>query len=510
MGAPTAGLTEAEFAARLAASSIAPGADSLSGAHRTANWLAEGLDRLPDVGEVPLAMDDPADLDIEAAGRRLRDGSLTALALVEAVLKRIAARQAQDLSFTRMLADEARAAARNADAELAAGIDRGPLHGIPVGIKDMIDVAGVATTAGSRTRGEMPATDDAALVARLRDAGAIIIGKLATYEWATVGPAFDTPFPPATNPWSPEHITGGSSSGSASAVAAGTLRIAIGTDTGGSIRAPANYCGLVGLKPSFGLVPMAGVLPLSPSLDHAGPLSATVSEAALTLDVLAALPAERSSARLIGQPIGGLSIGYARDWFAMDPQLHPAVLAALDEAASTLSSLGANVALVSLPDYSPAEIAAAAILHAESFAYHRQMLAARASDYGRKTYESLIAGAALTEAQLKRARAHGEAFRRELDDGVLAHHDVILTAGTLTPALPVELFRTGGVWTPMRTIGFNLSGHPALSLPAGFHEGLPIGLQLVGQHLGEAVLLQVGAAFEAATDFHLRRPPAAA
>lgn len=500
-------LSEAEFAAKLAAGGIAPAGDALSGAHRTAAWLAEGLDRLPDYGEADVPQDDPADLSIPEAGLRLRDGRLTSLALVEAVLKRIAARQKDDLSFTRVLADEARDRARLADAELGDGHDRGPLHGIPVGIKDMIDVAGVPTSAGSRTRDDSPAGEDAALVARLRDAGAIIIGKLATYEWATVGPAFDTPFPPATNPWSPAHITGGSSSGSAAAVASGTLRIAIGTDTGGSIRAPANYCGLVGLKPTFGLVPMAGVLPLSPSLDHAGPMAATVLETALTLDALAGLPAENASARLIGQPVDGLRIAFARDWFASDPQLHPAVFAALDAAASTLSALGANVALVALPDYFDAEVAAAAILHAESFAYHREMLAARAADYGKKTYESLIAGAALTEAQVGRARAHGEAFRRALDAEIFAHHDVILTAGTLTPALPVELFRQGGVWTPMRTIGFNLSGHPALSLPAGFHDGLPLGLQLVGRHFGEAQLMQLGAAFEAATDFHLERPP---
>lgn len=500
-------IAEADFRAELDEAGIAAAPDLVARAHAIAAWLDKGLAALPDAAAGFTTVEDPAEFSIPEAGARLRDGRLTAVALTEAVLARIERFQPCDRSFILVMAEAALDAAAVADAELAEGHDRGPLHGIPIGIKDMIDVVGTPTTAGSKGRLQTIAETDAALVARLREAGAIIIGKLATYEWATVGPSFDGPFPPATNPWNPAHITGGSSSGSASAVAGRILRTAIGTDTGGSIRAPANYCGVIGLKPTFGLVPMAGVLPLSPSLDHAGPLSATVMEAALTLDALAGLSGAESAAREIGQGVEGLKLAYARDFFAADPQVSPAVIEAMDRAVSVLSGLGANVTLVTLPDYFEAEIAAAAILHAESFAWHRGGLAAEPESYGRKTFESLIAGGALTEAQVEKARAYGMALRRRYDAEIFGAFDALVTAGTLTPGLPVEPFRTGGVWTPMRTIPFNLTGHPALALPIGFDGGLPLGMQIIGAHGAEAMICRIGAAHESATDHALAAPP---
>jgi aspartyl-tRNA(Asn)/glutamyl-tRNA(Gln) amidotransferase subunit A len=506
--APEGGLSREEFAARLRAQGLVLSREEADSVYGLANWLNEGVARL--ASQLPTEDEtaaDAADLSIAEAGRRLRDGSLTSLALTRAVLARIAERDKDYLSFYVVLAERAVNDARRADAELAAGKDRGPLHGIPVGIKDMIDVAGVPTTAGSVSRKDNVPTANATLVDRLVEGGAIIIGKLATYEWGTVGPAYDTLYPPARNPWSLDHITGGSSSGNAVAVAGGLLRTTVGSDTGGSVRGPAAYCGIVGLKPTFGLVPTTGTQGMSPSMDHEGPMSATTAEAALTLDVISARGSDESATRYLGQDIRGLRIGYARDWFAEDTQAHPAVVAAMDEAISTLSELGAVIEQVDLPDYYAIEVAAAAVLHYEGFKGHAKELAEKPEGFGRKTFQSIVAGAAITEAEYREAKRAGAAFRDALDRDVFSRFDAVVTVGTLTPALPVALFGKGSVWTPMRTIGFNISGHPALMLPMGFHEGLPLGMQIVGPHYGEARICQIGDAFERATDFSAQKPP---
>jgi aspartyl-tRNA(Asn)/glutamyl-tRNA(Gln) amidotransferase subunit A len=248
-----------------------------------------------------------------------------------------------------------------------------------VAFKDMIDLAGVATGCGARLRRGHVARADAEVVRRLREGGAVPLGKLATYEFALVGPSFDQPSPPAKNPWSQAHISGGSSSGSAAAVAAGLVRTAISTDTGGSIRSPACYCGVVGLKPTYGRVPMDGVVPLAPSLDHCGTISATVAEAALTFDAIANQSGRRASASL-DRGVDGLRIAYARDWFAGDPGLDPAVLRATDAAAERLARLGADVAEAQMPDYTLMHAAGAVLLQAESLALHRAHHASRGAD----------------------------------------------------------------------------------------------------------------------------------
>ncbi|WP_244487146.1 amidase [Devosia sp. Leaf420] len=474
-------------------------AESLFG---LAAWMSDGL-----AGPTRAAPDDAVlDLDIAELGARLRDGRLTSVALIEATLQRIAERGPSYLAFYAVAGEQARLDAQKADAELAEGQDRGPLHGIPVGIKDMIDVAGLATTANAPGRREAVATADAEVVRRLSEAGAVIIGKLATYEWGTVGPDKRGLFPPAKNPWSLEHITGGSSSGCAVAVAGGLLRTTIGTDTGGSVRGPAFYCGVVGFKPTFGSVPEDGVLTMSPSMDHVGPMSRTVAEAALTFDVIAAKSGDEAAARLIGQSVSGLSIGYARNWFADDPQVMPAVVAAMDAALSKLSELGASIGEIDLPDYPSVEIAAAAILHKESFDFHAGELREHPDAYGRRAFLSLAGGFAIDDRELAAARQIGREFTLGVNR-LLDAYDVIITVGALTTALEAAPFEKEAVWTPMRTIGFNVSGHPVLAMPIGFHEGLPIGMQIIGRHHDEARIIQVGHAFEQATDFSLQRPP---
>jgi aspartyl-tRNA(Asn)/glutamyl-tRNA(Gln) amidotransferase subunit A len=450
-------------------------------------------------------MTNPADLSVPEAAAMLRAGTLTSRALTEAVLDRIATRNPTLHAFTH-IATDALAQADRADALLAAGEDPGPLCGIPIAVKDLIDVAGQPATSGSRVHAGRTADSDAPTIARLRAQGAVLIGKVATYEFAMVGPDLTLPDPPARNPWNSAHITGGSSSGSAAAVAGGLVRLAVGTDTGGSIRSPSAYCGCVGLKPTYDRVSRAGAFPLSPSLDHTGPLAATVEEAALALDAMTEGEWRPASSR-IGQPITGLKIAYARDWFANDPQASPALIKALDEAASALSLLGAQITLVALPDYAPYEAAASVILHAEALDEHRDLIRDHASLYGRPTLQCLAFGAAIDAEDVAKARKAQTRLTAEML-AAMDGHDLILTATTLTPALPFSAFDgEKAVWTPMRTIAFNLTGQPALSLPAGFENGLPLGLQLIARHGDEDLLCRTGHAFERATDHSVQRPP---
>jgi aspartyl-tRNA(Asn)/glutamyl-tRNA(Gln) amidotransferase subunit A len=452
-------------------------------------------------------MTDPADLSLPEAAAALRGGTLTSRALTKAVLDRIADCNPRLDAFVHVATDALEQADR-ADALLATG-DPGPLCGIPVGVKDLIDVAGQPATSGSRVLSGRIAESDAAAIARLRAQGAVLIGKLATYEFAMVGPDLTLPAPPARNPWNTSHITGGSSSGSAAAVAGGNLRLAIGTDTGGSIRSPSAYCGCVGLKPTYDRISRTGVFPLSPSLDHTGLLAATVEEAALALDAMTEIPENwRSAAARIGQGVTGLKIGFARDWFATDPQTSESVVKAMDEAASTFSLLGATIKLVTLPDYSPFEAAASVILHAEALEGHRSLIRDHAAAYGRPTLQCLAFGAVIEADDVVQARKAQTRLATEMLDAMNGC-DLLMTATTLTSALPFSAFDgEKAVWTPMRTIAFNLTGQPALSLPAGFENGLPLGLQLIARHGDEDLLCAAGHAFERATDHCVQRPPA--
>lgn len=456
-------------------------------------------------------MGNAADLTILEAAMRLREGTLSSVALTQAHLDRIAERDGAYHAFLYVDVRGALAQAARADAALGRGEDWGPLHGIPIAIKDLFDTADMPTTYGSDLHaGHIPA-EDAEVVRRLKAAGAVLIGKLETYEFAMVGPVFDRFFPPAANPWDVSRSTGGSSSGSAAAVAGGLVRTTIGSDTGGSVRSPASYCGVVGLKPTYGRISTRGVSPLSPSLDHVGVVSATVAEAALTFDAIVdpedgmGMPA--ASSRL-GQSLAGLRLGYARDWFADDPETLPALLEAVDTAASMLSLLGAKIEEVTLPAAADFEEVGAVIIHAEAFEMHRRQLATSGDRYSRKVFQNIASGLCLTADDLARAHQAAVRLRAQLDRTVFSHFDAILTATTLTAAIPFADF-AGEVarWTPMRTIAFNVTGHPALSVPCGFAGGLPLGLQLIGRTGDEATLCQIGDAYEQATDFAAVKPP---
>lgn len=446
----------------------------------------------------------PADLAIPDAGAELRAGSLTSVALTEAHLDRIAARDGVYQAFITVTRERALEDAARADRELAEGDDRGPLHGIPIALKDLIDTAGILTTSGSLLFQSNSPQKDAVVATRLRDAGAVLLGKLMTYEFALVGPSFDLPFPASRNPWNTDHITGGSSSGSAAAVAGGLVRTTIGTDTGGSIRSPAAYCGVVGLKPTYERVARDGVFPLSPSLDHVGPLSATVAEAAITLDAIS----DADAASRLGEGIEGMRIAYARGWFATAAEADPAAIAAMDDAASALSLLGARIEEVALPDYALFEAAGAVILQAEALAIHAADLKARPDQYGRLAYQNLLTGVVLDDADIAIARAAAAELGRRLQAEIFVHFDAMVTINTLTPALPFSAFDgVNSVWTHMRTFPFNVTGNPVLAVPIGFAGGLPLGMQIVGRHGNEAGICSIGHAFERATDHSTQRPP---
>lgn len=438
-------------------------------------------------------MKSPADLTVTEAGQALRGGSITAEQLAEAHLARIDERNDAIGAFVHLDPDATLAAARKVDQELASGLDRGPLHGIPVAIKDIFDVADWPVRYGSRLYADRIAPGDATAVSRLREAGAVCLGLVATYELAIVGPSDDGLYPQPRNPWRREHITGGSSSGCAAAIAAGMVRVALGSDTGGSVRSPSAYCGTVGLKPTRDTLPKDGVLPLAPSFDTPGAMARTVPETRLLHAALADQPMPETSLSL-----HGVRIGIAREW--SQPEARPEIAAHTDDAAASLSLCGATLTPLVLPDLDLMIAAAAVVIHSEGLKTHRGFLAGDGGKMGRMPYQSMAAGAVLTEQDVANARRAGTLLGDQVD-AALCDVDAIIMPTTLTTAPAFADFAGGTAkWTPMCTLPFNMTGHPALSVPMGFADGLPLGLQIVGRPHDEATVLRIGEAFEMSTD----------
>jgi aspartyl-tRNA(Asn)/glutamyl-tRNA(Gln) amidotransferase subunit A len=429
--------------------------------------------------------DDPCDWPTDAVGAALRAGKFSVVELVQAQLERIAARDGDLHHFTLVTAERAMAEARRADDELRTGHDRGPLHGIPYGVKDVLDVVGLATTCNSRLRLDHRAAADSAIVARMAAAGAVLVGKLATSEFACGGADDTAPFPVARNPWDTRRYTGGSSSGAAGAIAAGTLRIAIGSDTGGSIRVPASYCGVVGMKPSRARAPTAGLFPLAPSLDHVGPLGRTVAEVALMLEEITA-----------DRDIEGLRLGYARA-LMIEAGVSVELIAAID---ACVVDLGAHVDEIVLPDFERVRACYRTLLEFEAYALHAQTLHARPESYGRDTHQRLMAGAKWTVDDHARESAYRDTLRVEVDN-LLRTHDAIILSTALgeAPLLPAPR----GPGSP--TLLASLTGHPALSLPIALSRaGLPLGAQIIGRAGEDAGVLRIAHALESAIDFERR------
>jgi aspartyl-tRNA(Asn)/glutamyl-tRNA(Gln) amidotransferase subunit A len=439
-------------------------------------------------------------------------------------LDRIAALDGRLKAYVAVTADAALAAARDAEAAAGSGRALGALHGVPVGLKDLYDVAGVPTTAGSRLAGGANAAEDATVVARLRAAGAIVLGKLNMHEFAFgpegLNPHFGTPW----NPWDAvtHRICGGSSSGSGAAVAAGCCPGALGSDTGGSIRIPASLCGLTGIKPTYGRVSRAGVVPLAWSLDHVGPMCRTAADCALMLGAMAgrdprdpttsARPVPDYRTALTGSA-AGLRVGLLRRFFLESASAE--VAAAVEAAAGVLAGLGAAVSEVRLDSAALAAGASFAVIGPEAYAYHEPWLRERRKDYGADVRQRLLVGAFVSASDyLKGQRARG--LIRDEVTRALADVDVLLAPTTPIAATPVgqDEVELGGQRLPVRTSlirytrVFNLTGHPAASLPCGFTAGgLPIGLHVIGRAFDEATVLRVADAYQRVTEFHRRRPP---
>jgi aspartyl-tRNA(Asn)/glutamyl-tRNA(Gln) amidotransferase subunit A len=454
-------------------------------------------------------------LTIAEAAELIAARKLSPVELVDAFLTRIAALDDQLNSFVTVTAERARQDAKRAEAEIMASGPRGPLHGIPYGLKDIFDVAGVRTTAQSRLLADNVPAEDSACAARLEAAGAILLGKNATWEFAHGGPSWDVLFPPARNPWNTDHSPAGSSSGSAAAVAAGLAPFSLGSDTGGSIRSPASACGIAGLKPTYGRVSRRGIIPNCFSQDHAGPLAWTCRDAALIMAVIAghdphdpgsvACGVPDYSAALTGS-IAGQVIGVPWRWLEDELPLSRAPRAAFEAALGVFTGLGATIRDVSLPPVRDYHATMKVIAVSELFAIHGEDLRTRPEMFGESLRYRVIAGGLVrAEEYLQALRARTKLAR--LTQHVLAEVDVIMLptgvpAGRLQPVHPASTFTQ-----PSYTSPFSVAGNPALSICSGFNEtGLPFSLQIVGKLFDEATVLRVGDAYERVTPWRQRRP----
>ena len=443
--------------------------------------------------------------------------TLSPTELTAALLKRIDHLQPKLHAFIRLDADAAMDAAKTAEKELAGGRSRGPLHGVPVGIKDIIDVAGLPTTGHSKILVGNVAKQDAVCVSLLRKAGAIIMGKLSTHEFAIGGPSFDLPFPPARNPWNPRHHPGGSSSGSGAGVASGMFPLALGTDTGGSVRNPASVCGIVWLKPTYGLVSRRGVFPLAFTLDHVGPMTRTVADNALLLDALAghdpkdpgsAATKVRNFGATLDRGVKGLRIGFIRHFHETDMPAHPDVTAALEDVERILEAEGAIVETVTLPKLSEFAGINRVILCSEAWSIHAPWLRERPGDYGALTRRRLLPGAFMTAGDYVGAQRRRTELIAAVNDK-LRDYDVLMCASSMDPASEIEdAAETARTYPRQARAPFNVTGHPALAMMSGLSgNGLPVSVQFVGRYFDDATVLRVAAAYEKVAGWYKKHPP---
>lgn len=457
-------------------------------------------------------------LGIAEAGRLMARGVLTSTALTEAFLARIAAVDHKLASYITVMADEARNAASQADMEMSGGFRRGPLHGIPLALKDIYETAGVRTTGHSHLKVDHVPAVDAASVRRLKEAGAVILGKLGTHEFANGAMTPDQPFPPVRNPWNTAYQPGGSSSGSGAAVAAALCMGAMGSDTGGSIRNPAGYCATAGIKPTYGLVSRCGIFPLAFSLDTAGPLAWTTEDCALILGALAGHdPNDLASARTARvdygaaaqRPVKGMRIALARNWHEHpDGKLSPDMAKGLEDAVRVFRDLGAIVEEVTFPDILDYHICGRVIITTEAHAVHRRDVIERPEKFGYTTRRRFQLGAFISAEQYISALR----FRRKLYQDTreaMRGYDLVMTANHWgAPEIfeePQPIFHFLG--KPSLTMPFNVTGQPAATVCCGFSaDGLPLAFQLAGRAFDEESVFAAGAAYERATPWRQRRP----
>ncbi|OBJ90744.1 Asp-tRNA(Asn)/Glu-tRNA(Gln) amidotransferase GatCAB subunit A [Mycobacterium asiaticum] len=451
----------------------------------------------------------PFELTLADAARRIRTKELSPVELTESVLARIDAINPEINAFSNVTVELANEAAARATREIAAGRHRGPLHGIPIGVKEIYDMAGVPSTSSSRVRADHVPEVDSTVVAKLRQAGAVVVGRTHSHEFA-----YGVVTPQTRNPWRPDRIAGGSSGGSAAAVAVGGCFLGLGSDTAGSIRIPAALCGTIGLKPTYGRVSRTGVTPFSWSLDHAGPLTRTVEDAALVMNVMAGYdPSDPGSVDMavpdfsagLGDDLTGTTAGIPANFFTehVDPEIRIAVESACDR----LAELGVRLREVQLPMAGEVMAIEFGILQPEASSYHRQMLREHGDLYTDDVRRALLAGFSVSATDYLDAQQKRERFRqqcRKLFDDI----DILLAptvpVAAMAAAKPEVSWPDGVTEGPVEAyIRFsapaNLAGLPALSVPCGFTgAGLPVGLQIVGRAFDEATVLRVGHAYQSA------------
>ena len=449
-------------------------------------------------------------LNVTELAPLLRARKLSPVEIVHALLERIDTLNGDLIAYLHISAEHALAAAQAAEIEIGSGGYRGPLHGIPVAYKDIYDVQGMPTTAASKVMAGYVAAEDSTVAARLRRAGAICLGKLNTIEFASGSMEV---FGTARNPWNTAMFPGGSSSGSGTALAAHMVPLATGSDTGGSIRNPASFCGIVGLKPTYGRISRAGIIPLSWSLDHAGPMARTVADLALMLQAMAGPDRRDPSATVQPVPdyhaalkgdLQGLRLGVPRSYYF--EHADPEVVAAVRTAIATMQQLGATVREIDLPHSCYGSSASWSIAYTESFAFHRANFFARSRDYTHAFLHKITGAACLTAEERVTAQRLRQVITAEFLAALTAV-DAIVTPTTAYPAYPI-----GGTspQADMRSLTrpVSLTGLPALAVPCGFTStGLPASMQLIGRAWEESTVLRIGHAYEQAAGWHTHRPP---
>lgn len=455
-------------------------------------------------------------LTITEAAALIAQKKLSPVELTRACLARIERLDGTLHTFITLTAETALATARAAEAAIMKGGPKGPLHGIPIGLKDIFNTKGVLTTAHSRQLEHNVPDRDATTTRLLAEAGTIMLGKLATHEFAFGGPSFDLPWPPARNPWNPDHFTAGSSSGTGAAVAAGLILGGTGSDTGGSIRGPAALCGIAGLKPTYGLVSRAGVLPLAFSLDHAGPMAWTVEDCAILLQALAGYdPEDPASADRpvpdfraeLTRGVKGLKIGVVRHFHETDHPASEPTRQAIEAAIGAFKAEGAEIREIILSPLADWTACGYVILLTEAFAVHEHWMQTSMGNYGELLRDRMAFGAFLTAVDYVQALRR----RRELCDEIasaMSDIDILLTGVAPAEAPRIDQVpKWGNFEKPSFTMPFNVTGYPALALCTGFGPGgLPLSMQLVAKPFHEPTLFRVGHAYEMATQWRKHRP----
>lgn len=447
-------------------------------------------------------------LSLKALSQEIASARLSAVAVTEAFLARIAAHNNALGVFVHLDAEGALAQARACDAEISAGKYRGALHGIPLGIKDIIDVAGMPTTCGSRVMGRKIARSDAAIIKKARDQGAVILGKVATHEFANGLPSLDLLDPPARNPWNREYHPGGSSSGSGAGVAAGFFPLSIGSDTGGSARHPATHCGIAGLKPTYGVISCKGIFPLSFSLDTVGLLASTAEDLAIALSALAEVdPGDPTNVKAPWQtiemsdlPLADLRIGFVRHFHQKDLGAEPAdpdVVAALERAAALFAASGATVEDCQLAPLSEYFAVNRIILSSDAWVIHKDQLCENPELYGRSQREALATGAFIDAETLVRAQMRRAELVAQMAE-TFSRYDLLLCASSMETSQRFdEPGKVAKAYARQARAPFNVTGNPAISMMAGLAaNGLPLAIQLAAAPFHEPLLLRAAQAYE--------------